>query len=222
MTHELTYLLLTAMLTALLWIPVAIGYVSSRGLLTPAGCTVAPTSPVPGWVQRANRAHMNAVENSRPSQRCTSSRAHDPVHHQLGRIHDLRDRAAAAACAMKAISQTSRRPEQTCEFVNMRDADGRKYLHSRNSCTASPRSSCSRRSSPSFVGRSSTEESIGSRQRGRVRHPGTALPRRCRPCFTKRRPRSSRSPRSDESKAPSGLRRSPGAINSESDEHVRP
>lgn len=66
MSQELLYLLLTAMLTGLLWIPVVIGYVSSRGALTPAGYKVAPTSPLPDWVQRANRAHVNAVENFAP------------------------------------------------------------------------------------------------------------------------------------------------------------
>ena len=63
MTTELFYLLLTAILTGVLWIPVVIGYVSSRGLLKPADYKVAPTSPLPDWVNRANRAHMNAVEN---------------------------------------------------------------------------------------------------------------------------------------------------------------
>ena len=63
MTTELFYLLLAALLTGVLWIPVVIGYVSSRGLLRPADYKVAPTSPLPDWVNRANRAHMNAVEN---------------------------------------------------------------------------------------------------------------------------------------------------------------
>ena len=63
MTTELFYLLFTALLTGVLWIPVVIGYVSSRGLLKPADYQVAPTSPLPDWVNRANRAHMNAVEN---------------------------------------------------------------------------------------------------------------------------------------------------------------
>jgi uncharacterized MAPEG superfamily protein len=66
MTHELLYLLLAAMLTGVLWIPVVIGYVSSRGPLTPAAYKVAPTSPLPDWVHRANRAHVNAVENFAP------------------------------------------------------------------------------------------------------------------------------------------------------------
>jgi uncharacterized MAPEG superfamily protein len=63
MTTELFYLVFAALLTGVLWIPVVIGYVSSRGFLKPADYKVAPTSPLPDWVNRANRAHMNAVEN---------------------------------------------------------------------------------------------------------------------------------------------------------------
>ncbi|HEX7440615.1 MAG TPA: MAPEG family protein [Caldimonas sp.] len=66
MKTELLYLLLTAILTGVLWIPVVIGYVTSRGLLTPATYKVAPTSALPDWVNRANRAHLNAVENIAP------------------------------------------------------------------------------------------------------------------------------------------------------------
>ena len=66
MKTELFYLLLTALLTGLLWIPVVIGYLVSRGPLTAAGYRTAPTSPLPDWVNRANRAHLNAVENLAP------------------------------------------------------------------------------------------------------------------------------------------------------------
>lgn len=66
MKTELIYLLLTAILTGVLWIPVVVGYVVSRGPLTPAGYKAAPTSPLPDWVNRANRAHLNAVENITP------------------------------------------------------------------------------------------------------------------------------------------------------------
>ena len=66
MNTELLYLLLTAVLTGLLWVPVVIGYVTSRGLLTAETYKVAPTSPLPDWVNRANRAHANAVENFAP------------------------------------------------------------------------------------------------------------------------------------------------------------
>ena len=63
MTIELFYLLCTTILTGVLWIPVVIGYVSARGTLKPEDYKVAPTSPLPDWVNRANRAHLNAVEN---------------------------------------------------------------------------------------------------------------------------------------------------------------
>ena len=66
MTTELFYLLFAALLTGVLWIPVVIGYVSSRGSLKPADYKVAPTSPLPNWVNRANRTHTNAVENLVP------------------------------------------------------------------------------------------------------------------------------------------------------------
>jgi len=63
MTTELFYLLLTAILTGVLWIPVVIGYVLTRGPLKPSDYKVAPTSPLPDWVNRANRAQINAAEN---------------------------------------------------------------------------------------------------------------------------------------------------------------
>lgn len=63
MKTELFYLLLTAILTGVLWIPVVIGYVVSRPPLSPATYKTAPTAPLPDWVNRANRTHMNAVEN---------------------------------------------------------------------------------------------------------------------------------------------------------------
>jgi len=66
MTSELRYLLFTALLTGSLWVPVVIGYVSARGILRPIDYKVAPTTPLPDWVQRANRAHMNAVESFAP------------------------------------------------------------------------------------------------------------------------------------------------------------
>jgi uncharacterized MAPEG superfamily protein len=43
-----------------------VGYVSSGRKLTPATYKEAPTSPLPAWVNRANRAHLNAVENIAP------------------------------------------------------------------------------------------------------------------------------------------------------------
>lgn len=66
MTTELIYLLLVALLTGSLWIPVVIGYVRTRGPLTPEAYRVAPTDRLPDWVNRANRAHQNAVEAFAP------------------------------------------------------------------------------------------------------------------------------------------------------------
>ncbi|MEO8655561.1 MAG: MAPEG family protein [Ramlibacter sp.] len=63
MKTELFYLLLTAILTGVLWIPVVIGYVISHRPLTPATYKTASTMPLPDWVNRASRAHLNAVEN---------------------------------------------------------------------------------------------------------------------------------------------------------------
>jgi uncharacterized MAPEG superfamily protein len=66
MKAELFYLLLTAILTGCLWIPYVIGLVMSRGPLRPADYVTAPTSALPDWVNRANRAHLNAVESFAP------------------------------------------------------------------------------------------------------------------------------------------------------------
>ena len=66
MKPELFYLLLSALLTGVLWIPVVIGYVTARGPLTPEIYKAGSTATLPHWVNRANRAHMNAVENLAP------------------------------------------------------------------------------------------------------------------------------------------------------------
>ncbi|MDQ7976058.1 MAPEG family protein [Paraburkholderia sp. SARCC-3016] len=61
---ELYYLALTAVLTALMWVP----YMGARILTRGAGRTLGdPADPSasadPAWAQRARRAHANAVEN---------------------------------------------------------------------------------------------------------------------------------------------------------------
>jgi uncharacterized MAPEG superfamily protein len=63
MTTEFFYLLATVILTGVLWIPVVVGYVIARGPIQAEHYKVAPTSPLPPWVNRANRAHVNAIEN---------------------------------------------------------------------------------------------------------------------------------------------------------------
>ena len=76
MNTELVDLLLTAVLTGVLWIPVVIGYVKTRGPLTPGG---QPACPPPIDSCRRGRhsaptfAHQNAVETLRGRSRRSSS-----------------------------------------------------------------------------------------------------------------------------------------------------
>ena len=63
MTTDLKYLALTAMLTAALWIPYIVCQVTTNGPLEPKNyADPALPRPVPAWGQRANRAHLNAIE----------------------------------------------------------------------------------------------------------------------------------------------------------------
>ena len=63
MTTELTYLFLTSLLLTLAWIPHIVGQVMVQGLLTPNDYTnLREQSDFPAWVRRANRAHVNLVE----------------------------------------------------------------------------------------------------------------------------------------------------------------
>ena len=63
MSTELLYLLLTSVLLALMWIPHIVGQVSWGGPLRPEEYkTLRDSSAAPDWVKRANRAHVNLVE----------------------------------------------------------------------------------------------------------------------------------------------------------------
>ena len=63
MTTELTYLFLSAVLLAIAWIPHIIGQIMVSGLLTADDYTnLRKQSDFPAWVRRANRAHINLVE----------------------------------------------------------------------------------------------------------------------------------------------------------------
>ena len=66
MTPDLTYLAWTALLTAALWIPYISGQVMTNGILTPQNYRDPAPREVPLWGQRANRAHINAVEAFAP------------------------------------------------------------------------------------------------------------------------------------------------------------
>jgi uncharacterized MAPEG superfamily protein len=62
-TTELYWLTLTALMTALFWVPYVLNRVAATGL----GGTLAGSAPDSGrlaeWSQRAIRAHYNAIEN---------------------------------------------------------------------------------------------------------------------------------------------------------------
>jgi uncharacterized MAPEG superfamily protein len=62
MTTELWYLFLTTILLAILWIPHIIGSVQTAGLLTPEEYRIGRNVAFPHWVRRADRAHVNLVE----------------------------------------------------------------------------------------------------------------------------------------------------------------
>jgi uncharacterized MAPEG superfamily protein len=66
MTTDLFYLALTAMLTAALWIPYIASQVMTNGPLSGENYADPAPRPVPLWGQRANRAHINAVESFAP------------------------------------------------------------------------------------------------------------------------------------------------------------
>jgi uncharacterized MAPEG superfamily protein len=63
MSTELWYLFLTSVLLAVLWIPFIVGQVLSKGLLTAEDYRrLRDPDDFPDWVRRANRAHINLVE----------------------------------------------------------------------------------------------------------------------------------------------------------------
>ncbi len=66
MTTELTYLALTALLTAVLWIPYIVCQLKTNGNPTPQNYIDPTPLPVPNWGKRANRAYLNAVETFAP------------------------------------------------------------------------------------------------------------------------------------------------------------
>ncbi len=66
MTPDLTYLAWTALLTGSLWLVYVTSQVMTNGFLTPQNYLDPTPRPVPLWGQRANRAHLNAVEAFAP------------------------------------------------------------------------------------------------------------------------------------------------------------
>jgi uncharacterized MAPEG superfamily protein len=66
MTTELWYLFLTSVLLTVLWIPYIVGTVMTAGPLTPEEYRVGRHVEHPHWVRRADRAHINLVEQFGP------------------------------------------------------------------------------------------------------------------------------------------------------------
>ena len=63
MTTELYWLTLTALLTALMWVPYILNRIAVQGLMGAMSYPTADTPEQAPWAQRAQKAHYNAAEN---------------------------------------------------------------------------------------------------------------------------------------------------------------
>lgn len=63
MKPEVLWLTLTAMMTGLMFFPYILDRIAVRGLARTLGNPRPDDKPQHGWAQRAQRAHLNAVEN---------------------------------------------------------------------------------------------------------------------------------------------------------------
>jgi uncharacterized MAPEG superfamily protein len=63
MTGSLYWLTLTALMTALFWLPYVVDRIAVRGLIRTMGNPQDDDVPVHAWSQRASSAHTNAIEN---------------------------------------------------------------------------------------------------------------------------------------------------------------
>jgi uncharacterized MAPEG superfamily protein len=66
LSYELRMLAYSAFLCLILWIPYVLAAMRVRGLSTLAGYPTGTYQDLPDWAQRAQRAHMNLVENLVP------------------------------------------------------------------------------------------------------------------------------------------------------------
>ena len=67
MTPELWYLFFTSIVLTILWVPYIIGQVMTNGMLRPEEyVNLRESTNLPAWVRRANRAHINLVEQFAP------------------------------------------------------------------------------------------------------------------------------------------------------------
>lgn len=62
MSTELTWLTLTVVFTALMWLPYVLNRIAVRGLVETVGYPDKP-KPLAPWAERMRKAHANAVEN---------------------------------------------------------------------------------------------------------------------------------------------------------------
>lgn len=63
MTTELFWLTLTALMTALFWVPYILNRIAVQGLMEAMSYPTADTPEPASWAQRAQKAHYNAAEN---------------------------------------------------------------------------------------------------------------------------------------------------------------
>lgn len=63
MTESLYWLTLTALMTALFWVPYVLDRIAVRGLVRTMGNPQDDDAPGHAWARRAASAHVNAVEN---------------------------------------------------------------------------------------------------------------------------------------------------------------
>ncbi|NQY79381.1 MAG: MAPEG family protein [Candidatus Caenarcaniphilales bacterium] len=61
--NEIFYLVITAMLTGLMWLPYIINRIIEEGLIPAVTQSQVEVNAKSLWGQRAYRAHMNAIEN---------------------------------------------------------------------------------------------------------------------------------------------------------------
>jgi len=63
MSAVLYWLVLTALMTALFWLPYVLQRIMNNGLIRTMGNPDPKDKPLTGWAQRAQWAHANAAEN---------------------------------------------------------------------------------------------------------------------------------------------------------------
>lgn len=63
MTTELYWLVLTALMTALFWVPYILDRIATQGLMNAMGYPAGDLPAQSAWAIRAQKAHSNAIEN---------------------------------------------------------------------------------------------------------------------------------------------------------------